>query len=963
MGKLSRSAIIALPLLALAASATASTQHPAPPKGATRTAAWNSDKSDMPADESIIYGRLPNGLRYAIRHNERPQNQVLIRLAFDFGSAGEADDEQGLAHFIEHMAFNGTTNVPEGEMVKMLERLGLAFGADTNASTGFTMTDYRLDLPKADPTLIERALFLMRETASEITFDPAAVDRERGVVIAEMRQRDNFQYQRSRAMSEFLYPGTYLANRSPIGKKEVLETASAEKMKALYRKWYTPDRARIVVVGPIDPVAIEREIERKFGDWKGSIAVLGDVDQCKIDPARKGEAALFTHPQINESLMIQKFFRDPKPGSDFDRDLIDTKIAIATGIVMDRLQRKSRKEDIPYLNGGVGFSMEFCDDYAAAGLSFNGKDGSWEQLMPLAEQIVRQAAEHGFTEQEVTEFLKRYDTSRENWLKQASTRSSGQFANWLASMDDSDAPIVTPEQSLIRWKMMRPFMTREAISAEFAKWFGQLDDPMIFLSTRKGDGIDQAALKTAFTKSRAVAVAAPEARVEQKWAYTDFGSPGKVVSDTRIADLGIRTIRFSNGVMLNLKKTDFEAERVRFLLRIDGGVQIFGKDDVHLADFMNRTFTQGGLGKHDVDDLQSLLAGSTARGDFLVGGENFSSGRSVAPKDLELQMQVTAALLTDPGKREEAVRLYRRGLPEYYSRRDSTPTAALSSNIGRIMSGGDPRFSIIPQEKAEAADFALLDKALGDALSKNAMEISLVGALDEEQAIAIVARTFGALPERRIASVITEEARKTSWSGATGNHDLPHKGEANQLGWQRTWTTTDDSDFRLQQSMDIFASMVRIRLIDELREKLGATYGAGAVSDMSPFYTGRGSFSVSTNGDPKDMAAIEAAVDAVMAEMLAKPAGADLFERARKPTLESYADWKKQNSTWEWITVRAQTDPRRLERFRISEAQFKSITAEEVWQAAKKLLEGKPSYTFRAIPAKAAAAPVAIEGP
>ncbi|MEQ1540158.1 MAG: insulinase family protein, partial [Sphingorhabdus sp.] len=150
MGKAFKLVIIALPLLAVAAPLWSKSQS-APPSSVERTAPWNSDKSDLPADDSIIYGRLPNGLRYAIRPNNRPQNQVLVRMAFDFGSAAEADNEQGLAHFIEHMAFNGTTNVPEGEMVKMLERLGLAFGADTNASTGYTMTDYRLDLPKSDP--------------------------------------------------------------------------------------------------------------------------------------------------------------------------------------------------------------------------------------------------------------------------------------------------------------------------------------------------------------------------------------------------------------------------------------------------------------------------------------------------------------------------------------------------------------------------------------------------------------------------------------------------------------------------------------------------------------------------------------------------------------------------------------------------------------------------------------------
>ncbi|MFN3748054.1 MAG: M16 family metallopeptidase, partial [Sphingorhabdus sp.] len=288
-------AVIALALLSGALIvATPAAASPAPPAGATRTAPWNSETTELEADSRIIYGRLPNGLRYAIRRNERPENQVLVRLAFEFGSAAEAEDEQGLAHFIEHMAFNGSANVPEGEMVRMLERLGLSFGADTNASTGFVRTQYKLDLPKADPALIERALFLMRETASEVSFNPSAVERERGVVIAEMRDRENFSFQRNRAASELLYPDSFFSTRYPIGKLDVLQNASAEKMRSLYRKWYVPDRARLVIVGPVDPAAVEREIVRKFSDWQGSGAALGEIDRCGFDIERPAKAAFFS---------------------------------------------------------------------------------------------------------------------------------------------------------------------------------------------------------------------------------------------------------------------------------------------------------------------------------------------------------------------------------------------------------------------------------------------------------------------------------------------------------------------------------------------------------------------------------------------------------------------------------------------------------------------------------------------
>ncbi len=949
MGKAIKLGILALPLLAIALPISGKPRA-ATPSGVERTAPWNSDKSDLPTDNSIIYGRLSNGLRYAIRPNNRPQNQVLVRMAFDFGSAAEAEDEQGLAHFIEHMAFNGTTNVPEGEMVKMLERLGLAFGADTNASTGYTMTDYRLDLPKSDPALIERALFLMRETASEIVFDPAAVDRERGVVIAEMRQRENFQFQRTRAQQELFYPDSFYSTRYPIGTKEVLETAPSERLKALYRKYYTPDRTRIVVVGPVDPVAIEREIARKFGDWKGSSAALGAVDRCSFDNARGMETGLFVHPDINETLNIERILPDKVRPDTFETNLLSFKMNVAASIIQDRLARKSRKEDIPYLGGGTTFAVGFCDQHARVGMAVVGKDGSWAALMPIVEQMVRQATEYGFNEQEVAEQIKRLDAAFANAAKSESTNPSGFFAGTLTRLDDDIVSSAAQQQMI--WMQIRPFLSADAVSREFATWFSQLNDPMIFLSTRKGEGLDKQALAKAFADSRAVAVNAPAVREAQDWAYSDFGPAASVASDTRIKDLEIRTIRLSNGVLLNLKKTDFEADRIRWSVRIDGGSLHFPKEQQYLTSLMNGAYAGGGLGKYDIDDMRALLAGSTAQPMLYASTDHFGGSGSVVSKDLERQMQLIAAYLTDPGKRDEAVRLFRRGLPEYYSRLDATPQSALSVATGKTMNADDPRFTVPDQKALEAADFAQLDKLLGDALATNRLEIGLTGAIDEDEAIAIVAKTFGALSARKTEPQDYTDARKTEWSSATGNHDVAHRGEANQLSWRRAWTTTDDSDDRLQDAMNIFARIVQIRLLDELREKLGATYGASARSDMSSIYPGRGTFSVSTDGDPKDLAAIEATVDAVLAELLVAPVSTDLFERARKPTLEAYADWKKQNGTWSRLTAEAQSDPEQLERFRNSEEQFRSITPDEVWKAAKQLVGGKASYTFRALPAK-----------
>jgi zinc protease len=918
------------------------------PAGAERTQPWNAETSDLEPDASIIYGRLPNGLRYAIRPNHRPQNQVLVRMTIDFGSAAEAENEQGLAHFIEHMAFNGSANVPEGEMVKMLERLGLSFGADTNASTGYTQTQYKLDLPKADPRLIERALFLMRETAREISFNPAAVDRERGVILAEKSARENFGFQSVRAANTLFYPNTFFATRYPIGTAEVIQTASAERMRALYRKFYRPDRIKIIVVGPVDPVAIERELVAKFADWRVDAPPLGAIDQCSLDTERALTAQSFVHPEINESINVQQVLQDKKRPDTIERAMVELKMSIASAIISRRMARRSREEDIPFLGGGVNFNFGLCDQYATIGYGVTGKDGSWRSLLAFTEQTVRQAVEYGFEESEIAEQIKRLDAQYENAAKDEGTESSAAIANALVSLDEDVYNSDTYRQLL--WRQTRPFMTKAAINAEFAFWFRQMDRPQIFLTTKQSAAIPEDEIIAAYAASRGTPIAAPMTRAASNFAYTDFGPAGVVVADKTIADLGIRTIRFANGVLLNLKKTDFEDNRVRYSLRIDGGQLHFGKENVVLALLMSATYVSGGLEAHDIEDLRSILAGTTVSPAFGVADRYFGAAGAVAPADLERQLQIMAAYTTHPGYSENALRLFRRPLPELYARLDAVPGSALSVAMSSIVTDDDPRFTLPPLKALQGADFEMLKTVLGDALKQNRLEIALVGDLDEEAAIAAVAGSFGALPTRADDERDYSAQLQTGWSAKRGNFDIPHNGEANQLAWRRIWTTTGDNDQKTSQSMDLLARVATLRLTDELREKLGATYGVSANSDMSNLYLQRGTFSISTAGDPKDIATIETTVDQVISALVKSPVDPDLFERARKPVLESYADWKKQNNTWLGVAAETQTNPDRLNRFRKSETNFASITANDLWELAKQYLDKPAEFTFRALP-------------
>ena len=263
---------------------------------ANSPAAWGQQATDVVPDPAIRYGRLANGMRYAIRKNATPKGTAAVRLNIGFGSLGESDAERGLAHFIEHLAFNGTTNVPEGDMIKILERQGLAFGPDTNAQTGFDATTYMLDIPQADAARMDTALFLMREIASEVTFDPAAVNRERGVIEGERRARDSYQIRYLLGLLDFQAPGTPYAKRIPIGTTDVITKVDAARIADLYRRYYRPENATLVVVGDIDPDVVEAKIKAKFGDWRGKGPAGAPLPRGTVDLKRPAAFGTFVDP-------------------------------------------------------------------------------------------------------------------------------------------------------------------------------------------------------------------------------------------------------------------------------------------------------------------------------------------------------------------------------------------------------------------------------------------------------------------------------------------------------------------------------------------------------------------------------------------------------------------------------------------------------------------------------------------
>ena len=912
---------------------------------------WAWQKSDLPVDPTFKFGKLPNGMRYIIRPNATPKAQAQVRLYVNAGSISETDAEQGYAHFIEHMAFNGSTHVPEGEMVKLLERKGLAFGADTNASTSFDLTLYQLDLPRNDPDLLDTALMLMRETSSELSFNQGAIDRERGVVLSEKRVRDTFSYRDFHDAWQFLYPQAKFAARFPIGTTETLDAANSQNLKAFWSRAYTPGNVTLIVVGDFDPALVEAKIRQHFSDWKPA-PTQPEPKAGPVDFARKGLTEVYVDPALSEGVTVAV----NGPWLDEPDTIANRKLKllrqIGYGIVNRRLERLAHGDNPPFRD--ANFSTEnLFKTVRTTSLSIDTGNGEWRRGLDAAAAEYRRAMKFGFTKPEVAEQVANIRTSLENTAAAADTLNNSTYTNEAINLLHDDQVPTTPQSQLDRFNAMQPEITPEAVLAALETEAIPLDNPLLRFEGRTAPEGGEKALRDAWNADMAAPIVQASAADLGEFGYTDFGNPGQVVSDKIDPRLGIRTIDFANGVRLNLKRTDIKRDRVNFELNLDGGQMLDTKSDP-IATNMVPLLPLGGLGKHSYDDLQSILAGHSV--DFSINPdvETFVMAGTTTPRDLELQLDLLTASITDPGYRPQGEEQYRRGVANYFASKDATPERVLQIQQDAIVSDNDPRFTLQPEGAYLGQTFAQLKSTIGDRLQHGSLELALVGDIDESNAIALVAKTLGALPAREPQDRPYTDNRDRSFTAQRGVHTLYHTGAANQALVDFDWPTRDNKDFVEDRKLEMLQRVVDIELTDNLREELGQTYSPQVEAEQSRYYPGWGTFEIEASVDTSQVDATRKAMIETIAKLRAAPVDDDVLLRARQPLLEAYDNALKTNEGWMNLVERAQSKPERIDRFLKGKEIVEGLTAADVQAMAQRYLDPDQRLEIDVLPKKAA---------
>jgi len=918
-------------------------------------AGWPQDASDLKPDPKAIFGSLDNGLRYLVLPHAEPPGRASIRLYMDVGSLMEEDDQQGMAHFLEHMAFNGTRTFKGGEggdMVKFFQRLGMGFGADTNAHTSFKETVYMLELPEVTEKYLDEGLRLFRDDLDGMLLKEGEIDKERGIILSEKLSRDSIEYRTMLAGYSFALPESLLPKRLPIGIEETLKTMKRQRFVDFYGKWYTPQRATVVAVGDFkDPQQVITSIKKHFESAKAA-PELKDPSLGKISNGHGLIAKLHTEMESQALTVSVERLRqaEVKPDNISERRKNLVRI-LADSMINQRLSKLTKAEGAPII-GAEAYSYEQFDFVFTSGIQAQCDPKNWQAALTLIETEIRRALQHGFTDAEFAEAKATALKGAKLRADQADSRKSRDLASGLVSQIAAKKVFTHPKDDLVRVaKVLSTTKKEECHQALVADWKG--DDIQIFLGGNlKLDGDATKKITDVYKASAAKPVEPPAKEETAAFAYTDFGPAGKVASRSEAKDLEITQAVFENNVRFNFKRTEFEKGTIRVLVNFGGGKLTVPADKPGLLVYASSTFQLGGLVIHDVDELRRLFASRTLSSDFSIGDEAFLLSGRTTPADLEAQLQLLAAYLTAPGYRIEAARQFEKNIDPLYTQLQHTAEGIMNNEVMAFTHGGDPRWGFPAKDVLKQRTLDEVKAWLTPALTQDFLEVTIVGDVDLEKSLAATAKTFGALPKRAAKKPDYAKERTVAFPKPSESKSFTFDTEIPKAIATIYWPTEDmPSDVARARRLMLLASILDDRLRIKIREELADTYSPACYHLASDTFTGYGYVVTMIECKPEQVEKLAKLSIEIAAQLATGEITDDEFERAHKPVVSQIEQQRRDNRYWSSTVLRcSQEHPQRLDWSRTFVSDITGIKKADLIPLAKKYLLKTKAVTANIVP-------------
>ncbi len=802
----------------------------------------------LPIDSQITIGKLDNGLTYYIRKNQKPENRAELRLAVNAGSILEDDSQQGLAHFVEHMAFNGTKNFAKHEIIDYLESIGMRFGPDINAYTSFDETVYMLQVPTDDLEILEQGFTILQEWAQNVAFEDGEIDKERGVVVEEWRLGRGAGARMRDEQFPVLFKNSKYAQRLPIGKKEILENAPFEELKRFYYDWYRPDLMAVVAVGDFDQKWIEKVIKQHFSKLKKR----KNAPVRKIFPVPNHPETLYAIATdveatgTNVSIYYKQDVSEEGTFAAYRQSLVEN---LYNGMLNNQLEELLQAPDPPFLGafssqGRFIRSKEFY--VLGAAVENNGIERGLEAMLVEAERV----KQHGFTQSELDREKSDMMRNMEQIYNERDKSESADFAaefirNFLT---DESIPGIVFEFRL--YQRFLPEITLAEVN-QLANRFIRDDSRVVAVSAPEKDDIevpDDGRLAATFKKVRALQVAAYDDKVPDLPLVESPPEPGRVTSESKIDDLGVVEWHLSNGVRVILRPTDFKNDEVIFSAFSPGGHSLVADANYIPAISASSIIQEGGLGHFDQIALQKKLAGKLVAVSPFIDDLLEGLSGSASPQDLETAFQLIYLYFTAPRKDPRAFESFKSRMLGFIENRHASPEGAYRDTIRVTMSNHHFRTRPWSKEIIEEMDleksFRVYQDRFADASD---FTFLFVGSFDPAEIKPLVETYLGGLPGLQ---------REESWRdvGIEAPEGIIDKEVRKGLEpkSQVAILFTGPFEWQRKNRYDIasMARVLQIKLREVLREDLGGTYGVGVHASTSRYPDAEYSLNISFGCDP-----------------------------------------------------------------------------------------------------------------
>jgi zinc protease len=930
-------ALILAALTTLAAGADGAWAQSTRPAG-RRAAATASLAAPIPTDPAVRVGRLSNGLRYYLRRNARPEQRVELRLVVNAGSVLEDDDQRGLAHFTEHMLFNGTRRFKKNDIVSYLESIGVKFGADLNAYTGFDETVYILPVPTDKPGLLDRSFEILQDWASGALFDSVEVVSERGVVLEEWRGGLGADTRIRDQQFPVIFRGSRYAERLPIGLPEIIRNANPGPLRRFYRDWYRPDNMAVVAVGDVDVARLERLVRRHFSALRGparprprpTIAVPGN-DSALVTIA--------TDPE-EQAGSVTVMYKHP---AKVQRTVADYRGALMGELynfmLNQRLSEISRRPDAPFSFAGsdYGSLVRATEVYQ---LSAAAKEGGLLTALSAMLQEARRVDRHGFLPGELararTALLRAYERAHAEREKTESASYVEEYVSHFLTGEPS--PGIGWEYRQVQ--RLLPGITLDEVNALGRNWITERNR-VVAISAPAADSAripGEPAVLATFRAADTVTVAAWTETLAEAPLVADVPAPGRVVAESPIPELGVTQWTLSNGARVVLKPTDFKADEVLMRAFSPGGSSLVDDDDYPSALLATTIAERGGLGTFSLTDLGKTLTGKQARASAYLDSESegISGGGSI--KDLETIFQLTYLRFTAPRRDSSAYAAFRAQVAPFLANRANSPEAVFSDTVMLTMSQYHPRSRPLDQALLDRVSFSRAFDIYRDRFADASdFTFVFVGSFTLEQMRPLVERWLATLPST---------GRKETWRDRgirppTGRIDKTvHKGMEPKASTLLLYSGNATFTPEARHALRSLGEYLEMRLLEILREALGGTYSVSVGAQVTRLPRPEYSVSIQFGSAPARADSLYGVILAVIDSTRAGAIAEGDVQKVREQQLRALEVNRKENNYWLTnLSARLENeeDPRGLLAY---EGLIRGLTREQLHASARRYLEG-----------------------